>query len=772
MLLANYYGQQFLTHEAFLHTHERINCVATAHPLDELNAFNTAAFQFVINNLCNRDSQRPILPFVNFPGYRTFSQNTTGALTGGVSTSLTLNGNGIVSLLYGQPNTYQIIGGVRLRFPSTGETVTVANTWSSSTPNTIPLTAAVTNSYAANAQVIIDPSFEDAAITSAANWLTAHFPGQSFGLEPTNEPTETDPTTIQKPFYLAVQAANVPTQFRVMGPCAVTQHSSNYLAGTLAPAGWQKTFGDNRGHRWVQQYSGHLYHHDCGDQSVLRSEGADIAAHKLTYHIGSQFIDTELGYRNTLNGLMVPMRQAEWLGQTLILAEQLGIPYQNLPYWNIYSHGDPNWNTGLFVGQSDQYVASYGPLPASLVLRNFKEQLFGTSAAVTAAINFANAGDMVFGNLYHRLAAGGTNSARGSDTIVLMSPNRDMSVTFRVKGGDGTLHTVDAYGNASMVTATGGQATVTGIGEPFFIQLENGQTATPLTGTNWGTNFAAASEGTTVTVTGGSTNNLSAIINGSLENYYSGTVPYTDLATNNTPAASSFPITFTFDMGQTRRISQVEIYCPAPFQSAGGTIFDWSWDYFNGRSWATLVPRQKRYPNQLAAFSSYAQGLVTDYGDHKYMFLDSFAPLSVQKFRLNVYAASNGGAMSQLAQEGGTDGAAFYPFVAISEVKARLVGGGLAATTGNLINLTGTNTGWTAGSPTFSVQKFPTNDLTVTSQSVTDSTHAAITVNPGPTLGYIVITDPTTGVKSVVRVGSNGRLNPGNGPTLVNGVNN
>ena len=763
VLAANYYRVLYGALSSFLNQPERISINSTSYALEVGDM--QPLVQYLAANLWNRDGARKIIPVINWPNYRTYNATLTAQANAG-ATSIAVSANGGGSSVKGT-TANSVMAGVRIKFPSTGETATVANIFSSGTPLTLPLTAGLANTYASGAQVIVDPVYEDAQITAAAQALAGFVPAtQQIILEPTNEPNNGDPTIQQFPFYAAVQAAGK-SNLLVGGPCPVNSHSSSYLAGSLLPSGYLVAWANSSGWAKVTQPTAHIYHSDCYDPAVIRQQlGVELGRYISRYNAPKNWCLTETGYRNNNAGCLVPGRQAEGLGTRMILLEPNHFPDRLQTYWAI---GDPFagvFETGLGKYQYDQYMFQISPLPAAMLVRNHREQVFGSRQAI--AVDFGEASDLVYGNLYTR--------ATGQNTLALISPCRDYLMKLAVRGGNGSLNCVDAYGNTSTVTVSGGQATVGPIGEPFYVQLQAGQTATPLT-SGWGPNFAAASMGSTISTTG-STANLSACIDGSLQNYYMGTNPYTDQTASGNPkiaVPTSFPVQITVNFNQNRTINQTEIYEPAAFQNVGSAIFDYQWDYFNGSTWQPLVARAKRYPRQLAAYHSYGTGLVIDFGDHKHVHVDSCPLTTTSQIRLTVYDTSRGGAMSSLANEGGTEGGGTYPFLAIAELKARNVGAALAAATSNVINLTGTNTGWTAGSPgspAFSVQKFPTNDLTVTSQSVTDSTHATISVNAGSTVGYILITDPTTGVKSVVRVGPDGQLNPANALKVGHDVNN
>ena len=758
VLAANYYGVIYAALDSFLDQQQRIS-VQSASYATEVNEMQPLV-QYLSGNLWNRDPARKVIPIFNWPNYR-LGGITLSAQANAGAMSVTVAGNATSSSYVKGTTVARIMAGVRIKFPSTGETATVANTFAIGTPATLPLTAALANTYANGAQVTIDPVYEDAQVTAAAQTLAGFLPAtQQIILEPTNEPNNSDPTVQQFPFYAAIQAAGL-SNLLVGGPCPVNLHSSRYLSGSLLPGGWLVNWANASGGARITQPTGHVYNSDCYDPAVIRQQlGVELGAYIAQYNLPTNWCLTELGYRNTNSGCLIPGRQAEALGTRMLMFEPNHFPDWLQTYWAISDIAPPSFIMGLAKYESDSFMGQICPMPAGMLVRNHREQVWGSRQAV--AVDFGQASDLVYGDLYTR--------ATGQNTLALISPCRNYSVTLAVTGGNGSLNCVDAYGNASTVTVTNGQATVGPIGEPFYVQLQAGQTATPLT-SGWGPNVAAASMGSTISSTG-SPDNLSACISGTLSNYYMGTSPYLDLTSSTNPTQpayavpSNFPVQLTINFNQSRTINQTEIYEPAAFQNVGSAIFDYQWDYWNGSSFQPLVARAKRYPKQIAAYSSYGPGggLVIDFGDHKHVHVDSFSATTTSQIRLTVYEVSRGGAMSSLANEGGTEGGGTYPFLAIAQIKARDVGAGLAAGAGAAINLTGSVTAWTAGSPgspTFTMTKFPTNDASITSQSVTDSTHAVLTVTPGPTAGYLLINDPTTGVNTVVLVQSGGTLKLG-----------
>ncbi len=73
--------------------------------------------------------------------------------------------------------------------------------------------------------------------------------------------------------------------------------------------------------------------------------------------------------------------------------------------------------------------------------------------------------------------------------------------------------------------------------------------------------------------------------------------------------------------------------------------------------------------------------------------------------------------------------------------------------TGNVITLSGTGTSWTAGTPgtpTFTLSGG--TGASITSQTITDATHATITLNAGSATGALTITDPSTSATTSVTV--------------------
>ena len=78
-----------------------------------------------------------------------------------------------------------------------------------------------------------------------------------------------------------------------------------------------------------------------------------------------------------------------------------------------------------------------------------------------------------------------------------------------------------------------------------------------------------------------------------------------------------------------------------------------------------------------------------------------------------------------------------------------------SGSTGAVVTLTGTGTAWTSGTP--GAPAFTLSGGTgasITSQSVTDATHASITVSAGSTSGTLTVTDPTTGATAQISVSS------------------
>jgi len=608
-------------------------------------------FQFLLDHAANQDPARKWPILLGWPTYRAWGATTSGALTGGTSTTVNVLSN---------PNT-GIQAGSKIKFTGTGEIATVANTWSSSTPTVLPLTAAVVNSYASGVTVIADPATEDAQITAAAQQLAAWFPGVVFAFEPTNEPNGSFSgagfVAVQQSFFNAVKAGAAGSASIVLGPGVVDIHNTYPVtAGTLD--NWWPAFINAGGAKYLDAISAHAYNSTVFDLRALREQLSEFQAFLANNALASRVLwQTEQGTPNSNFGTFKPYRQLRMDALRAIVYEQYGFLSAHDSVWTTKDHGDQQNRTGAFPGScADPYFSDTPPAPSALFWRQWADNRFGKP--FKQKLFFGDADRWLVGSQY----SGGSGTG---DLFVFMSyADPDATLTVNVSGGNGQLNVKDWAGNGSTVTVTAGQATLSNLATPVFVQLQSGQTLTIpkiFYGNNVLLNQAASSTG--------SQTNLSLLTDGIVHHVLAGTARYKDGPTG------TYPLAITIPLPSLLRVGRVSFIAPGPLSTpddCGSQVLEWGWDYHDSGGWHTLQAAQSRLPIQIADWVPYTQTTVTDFSDHKHAF--SFvppAPVLADQLRLTIYRSGAGSNPSMLAAEGGHEGGGgLTPSTSIGQITA------------------------------------------------------------------------------------------------------
>ena len=440
-----------------------------------------------------------------------------------------------------------------------------------------------------------------------------------------------------KPFYQTIKAVD-PT-CKILGPAVVT----------IGPGGlsWVEDFLKAGGGQYIDGFSFHAYNNVNGDLTLARESLDALNALLTKYGLGSiEKWQTEQGYFAACYGAYQPRLQGRWTMLQMMVYEQYGIPKEHNHLWYDKSHGF--WDFPAFWENEDG-LYSYGSFdPAAPLMRVWSEELYGT--------NFTSAYNL--GALGNKLYVGSLFGGPGKQVAAFQSAGRtDGSLTLTVSSG-ASIHVVSAFGVASDVPVTNGQAVLPVPELPVYVELAAGQTVQPVP-VDYGADLAltpgtvATSSGTGLSPLNPSyPNNISKIINGTLENWYYSQGPGDHPWMGND---ASFPAWVQVTLPQPLVISHAVVYAGVPWQS-DGSLLDYELQYDQNGQWVTLAHPQE--PANVVDFFTPTVFCTADsfYSDRD-VFVHDFAPVTTQKIRLLVHNVTFGGGPTQdIVTAGGQTG--------------------------------------------------------------------------------------------------------------------
>lgn len=629
-------------------------------PTNEITAF-TSELQYLAS--LPVDPQRPVRHAIYIINYRR-KVTTTGSVIGGATTIPLSN-----ATLFEQGSVIKLDDGA-----GHVETRTVAT---SNHSNQITLTAGVTTGFGSGALVYNDPAAEDAQVTSAVSTISAILPTAPI-VVPWNEPDINPGNLIQTlapeagaavmpAFRATVKAGNA--NALVCVPVTV-----DILPRTTSVTGWMAKFFAAGGGTYADAIGFHIYNGLDGEIIQLRKEAADLRALVRQYGLQAlPWYQLEQSYSAANYGTYDPGHQSRWSNLQIEVMEQFGMPMEASLDWHEFDDGDANFKHQVINDDPTRTIMPYGLTRRTrrglLAGRKFSEQL-----------NFGSADDILIGSRY---SGPGVN-----DRLSLQSAgDPDATVKLSVTGGDGTVHLYNCFGKTSSVPVVSGVATVTGLNDPVYVDVQPSQQISVLPD-SWGTNYAT---GATLSTSGNATG-LSKITDGNTYlYYYNGTTPWNDgvdPVSGGTP--SNFPVTVELDLPAPQIVDFVALRCPAPWQ-AQATLLSFKIDTFNAGVWTTQYT-YKRIPTLIGSAGAFADSTVPAgldvYWDAKHVWQAKFAsPVNASKFRVVVERASFGGGAGRAAVEGLGQGwgfpAAEFQSIGIyntSGVRTPPGGGGATAT--------------------------------------------------------------------------------------------
>ncbi|MCW3051808.1 MAG: hypothetical protein JWN14_978 [Chthonomonadales bacterium] len=477
--------------------------------------------------------------------------------------------------------------------------------------------------------------------------IVAHFKKDVRYWEPRNEPNGgaggADFARLEmKPFYEAVKSVD-PT-LKVLGPGTVSIGPKLLL--------WIEEFLKADGARYIDAFSFHAYNNLNGDLWLARKSMDSLNALLKRYGVDKlEKWQTEQGYMAAIYGAYQPRLQGHWAMLQMMAYEQYGIPKEHNHLWYDKSHG--YWDVPAWWENEDGGLNPVAPL-----IRVWSEELYGT--------NFARAYD--FGEPGNRLVLGSLFVGNGKRVAAFMSAgSTDGQVTLKVRGGS-SLHLVSAFGVQRNLPVKA-DITLLPVPElPVYVELAPGQTI-EVVSTAWGPNLA---RGPGVNVSSSAPpeadpqkardNAISKLINGEFENWFWDQKPTSIPWNAQNPR---LPLQVEIKLPKPTAISRIVVYAAPPWQSQG-TLLDYELQVEKGGTWVTLEHVQEP-AKTFGVFTPTTRTTVDSFFSDRWIFQHHFQPVTTQKLRLLIHAATNGGGATRLVTEAG--GQAWGEEVVLREVE-------------------------------------------------------------------------------------------------------
>lgn len=360
---------------------------------------------------------------------------------------------------------------ITVRFP---DAVTIVETYD----NQADATAAATAINAASIRIKVFTQDSASGGTQAATAIgNSYFTGVASCVSslyaagvtrfegPSNEPTLNAEIAHQmRLFQAAVHNGNASAKAIGPAPVTIVALSQTWVA-----------FLDAGGGSYCDEISFHAYSAMTnGDLNLARYSLDAFVALLASYGLGSVPLwQTESTQAMTpVYRIHHPRRARTQLMATLLM-EQYGIPRERNNPWYDVSHGF--WDFPTWWQNTDGSLQ-----PQAVMARVLAEETWGK--AHSARLDFGGVADNIF--------FGSRYNGSSTSVLVLMAtsymPNSTVTIATNAAG---PLTVVDAFGNESTVTVTGGLATVSVRDTPVYVRLALSNTATISTVNGWSTLF-------------------------------------------------------------------------------------------------------------------------------------------------------------------------------------------------------------------------------------------------------------------------------------------
>lgn len=422
-----------------------------------------------------------------------------------------------------------------------------------------------------------------------------------------------------KPFYEAVKQVDPKLKVVAPNPVCVNPYGLAFIEDFLKAGGA----------KYLDAFSFHAYNNVNGDVWLARTSLDGL--NRLLAKYGADKIEkwqTEQGFMCPVYGSYQPRLQGRWTMVRYMLFEQYGIPKEHDHYWYDRSHGF--WDVPVWWENEDG-----GVNPAAPLIRVWAEEIHGTR--FVRAFDFGPSGNDIFvGNLFQ---------GSGKTVAAFMSAGMtDGKVDLLVRGGN-RLKVVSAFGVVSSITAANGKATLPVAELPVYVELAKGQSleVVPM---DYGTNLARE-EGTVITHSTPSKDDVAKLNNGFFENWYylqgESPGPWTS------PKETVYPAWVEMKFASPKSIGRVHVFAAPPWQGMG-TLVDFELQYEKDGAWVAL-DKVREPTKTFKVYSPPVRCMVDSFFSDRWIFVHEFKPITTQKIRLLINKVTNGGGATPLVPE-------------------------------------------------------------------------------------------------------------------------
>jgi hypothetical protein len=460
-------------------------------------------------------------------------------------------------------------------------------------------------------------SIGNAYFNGVKSVVTTLYPDVARYEGPENEPAMNAETAHKMRLFAgAVHAGNASA--KAIGPCPVA--INNNAMDPFFAAG---------GGAYCDEISFHAYNSQtAGDLNLGRTQLDAFVTLLAKYSLsGKTLWQTESTHVfSSVYGVYHPRRSRVPLLMTLQW-EQYGVPRERNNPWYDISHG--LWAYPAWWQMGDGTLNPY-----AVLYRVLAEETFGQTHA--SVLDFGTIGNRVFLGSVYSGASGKTA------VLVAQSYMAGATVTLAVTGTSGPLTAVDAFGNTSSLTVTGGQVVVPVSDVPTYLRLPSGASVSVVTCNDWPTSrsgWRTNAAGGNVTVTG--TPSPAAFVNDDkLLSQYTAVNTADGVALGTT-----MPDTLTLTWPTATRLDRVIVWGGCWQAMSGLVDFDVQTSN-DGTTWTTQATVTKATPSSFVhGADSTGTGCQREtYWDEQWIFdVKLPAPVTAKAVRLNVRATSYGG---------------------------------------------------------------------------------------------------------------------------------
>jgi hypothetical protein len=469
-------------------------------------------------------------------------------------------------------------------------------------------------------------ALSSATVTSAVSQLVA---AGCTTVEGQNEPMVTIPLANVDTFV--TQFATFSAAVRAGGGLAAGP-STITVAGPMFTDGgggreWARRFFVGGGSAATDVISFHNYNGILGSLRTGRTTlDGFVEMLTITGNQSKPRLNTEtFSYFAHVYGSTEVRLQTEWTMLEMQLLEQYGVPKERASTFYPRSHGFWDYPSWWMNSEGDQT-----PNPLVAVVRVWSQELAGRS--YSARLNFGSEDDQFVGSRF--------TASSGASTVTFQSDGREGNLTFTVTGAS-TIDSVDAWGNVTTRTVTGGTVTVPANQLPGYIRCPSGVTATPVA-VDYGVDAVAPQR------------QVIGVSAPASDAGFPATAAIDNDASTYRATSTTLPADFVVTFPNATRFDRVVVRCGPPWQNESA-LLDFDIDAKVGGSWTTLATYTE--PATVVTWASHAdvgRGFTDSYYSRKSTWvLDLANAVEATDVRVHARDATYGGGATLATTNGG-----------------------------------------------------------------------------------------------------------------------